>query len=149
MKNSDLLDVNCNTGHCNKGGLDLNILVVDDDFLILDVIQEFLTIENFNVITTLSSVEALQIAVSDRPDCILADVVMPEMNGYELYREIMKSYPDIKFIFVSGNVNEYDIRRELNIDVPLIKKPFTRKEIINIIKNNYQLSAGGNQPGVY
>ena len=146
----------CNTGHrslvtdhCNKGGLDLKILVVDDDFLILDVIQEFLTIENFNVITTLSPVEALQIAVSDRPDCILADVVMPEMNGYELYIEIIKSYPDMKFIFVSGNVNEYDIKRELNIDVPLIKKPFTRKEIVNIIKSNHQMASGGNQPGVY
>jgi len=137
------------TGHCNKGGLDLKILVVDDDFLILDVIQEFLAIENFNVITTLSPIEALKIAVSDRPDCILADVVMPEMNGYELYREIMKSYPDIKFIFVSGNVNEYDIKRELDIDVPLIKKPFTRKEIIHMIKNGYQSASGSNQPGVY
>ncbi|MEQ8221105.1 MAG: response regulator [Candidatus Eremiobacterota bacterium] len=127
----------------------MKILVVDDDFLILDVIQEFLAIENFNVITTLSSLEALKIAVSDRPDCILADVVMPEMNGYELYREIIKSYPDIKFIFVSGNVNEYDIKRELDIDVPLIKKPFTRKEIIHMIKNNSQSPSDTSKPGVY
>ncbi|MEQ8188246.1 MAG: response regulator [Candidatus Eremiobacterota bacterium] len=127
----------------------MKILVVDDDFLILDVIQEFLTIENFNVITTLSPLEALKIASSDRPDCILADVVMPEMNGYELYREIMKCYPDIKFIFVSGNVNEYDIKRELDIDVPLIKKPFTRKEIIYMIKNGHQSASGKGQPGVY
>jgi two-component system chemotaxis response regulator CheY len=127
----------------------LKILVVDDDFLILDVIQEFLTIENFNVITTLNPLEALKIATSDRPDCILADVVMPEMDGYELYREIIKLYPDIKFIFVSGNVNEYDIRRELHIDVPLIKKPFTRKEIIKMIKNDQQSAPGGNEAVFY
>ena len=127
----------------------MKILVVDDDFLILDVIQEFLTIENFKVITTTNPIEALEIAVSDRPDCILADVVMPEMDGYEFYREIMECYPDIKFIFVSGNVNEYDIRRELHIDVPLIKKPFTRKEIIKMIKSDQQSAPGGNYPIPY
>lgn len=127
----------------------MKILVVDDDFLVLDVIQEFLTIENFNVITTLSPVEALKLAVSDRPDCILADVVMPEMDGYDFYREIMKCYPDIKFIFVSGNVNEYDIRRELDIDVPLVKKPFTRKEILNMLKNNQSSAPGEGSPLLY
>ncbi len=112
----------------------MKFLVVDDDFLILDLIEEFLTLENHEVLVSSTPVEALKVAKDNKPDCVLVDVVMPEINGYEFYRKIKAIYPDIMFIFVSGNVSEEEVKRELNKEVPFIKKPFNREDFISSVK---------------
>ena len=113
----------------------MKFLVVDDDFLILDLIEEFLTLEGFEVEVSSCPLEALEMAKKEEPDCALVDVVMPEMNGYEFYKNIKSLYPEIKVIFVSGHVTEKEMKSELEEEVPFINKPFNRENFITSVKS--------------
>ena len=71
------------------------ILVVDDTALNVKVLLDVLTFKGYEVLTASGGVAALQIATSQKPDLILLDVMMPDMNGYDVCRSIRLN-PDAK-----------------------------------------------------
>ena len=62
------------------------ILIADDEKDIQNMVKEYLTGEGFGVLTAGSGREALFVARQEKPDLILLDIMMPEMNGYEFVR---------------------------------------------------------------
>lgn len=64
------------------------ILVVDDDYLNREVIEAFLSLENYAVVMAHSGKKALELATTSPPDLILLDIKMPDMNGYEVCRQL-------------------------------------------------------------
>ena len=64
------------------------ILIAEDEPDILEVLQYNLEKEGYNVITADNGKEALQLAIKHQPDLILLDIMMPEMDGVEVCREI-------------------------------------------------------------
>jgi PAS domain S-box-containing protein len=78
------------------------ILFVDDDKDIRDVLANYLEIKNFQVIQADNGFDGLSLYVSEKPDLVLVDIVMPEMTGLELTEKILEIDSDAVIIVISG-----------------------------------------------
>ncbi len=107
------------------------MLVVDDDPRMRDLLTLLLRFSKFEVVTAASPIQALA-ALQERSDIalVLADIVMPEMNGYDLADEIVKIRPGMKMVFMSG-VSADPLRRPVN--APCLAKPFTVEELLSVV----------------
>ena len=119
------------------------ILIVDDQKENLEVLSEILRREGYKVRTALSAKLALLSIKAKKPDLILLDIEMPEMNGYE-FASILKSNKDtsyIPIIFISAhNDVEAKIEAFKNGGVDYISKPFAAEEVIARVKTHLSLS---------
>ena len=77
----------------------ISLLVVDDDPAIRQIYSEILRAEGYEVWEAATGQQALQVARDRRPDLVLLDVMLPDLNGVEVCRRI-KAYPDLKDVFV-------------------------------------------------
>lgn len=114
----------------------MKFLIVDDDPVILQLMQVVLEEAGHSVICYESSLKALREIALQRPDCVISDVIMPEMDGFELCREI-RSRPDlagIKIIMCSSKSYDFDRRRakELGADGYIVK-PILRDTLPGLI----------------
>lgn len=107
------------------------VLVVDDDPRMRDLLALLLRFSKFEVLSAANPVEAMR-AIQDRADIalVIADIVMPGMNGYDLADEIAKVRPDIRMVFMSGFAAD-PLRRPVN--APCLAKPFTVEELLSVV----------------
>lgn len=80
------------------------ILVIDDDPEVRSVLSELLTLEGFTVTTAGSGLSALVRVGYDRPDCIVLDLKLQDISGFEVYR-VLRSEPEfsrLPILFISG-----------------------------------------------
>lgn len=114
------------------------ILVVDDEKLIADTISEILKGAGFHVVTAYDGWEALQSAGRFRPDYLLSDVLMPQMNGVELAVAIQKMHPAAKILLFSGQAGISEILlsgQQQGLKYELIAKPIHPLKLIEILKD--------------
>jgi two-component system response regulator GlrR len=78
------------------------ILVVDDNPSMAKTLADIMVIKGFEVYAAYSGMEALAIMQSQPIDILLTDVVMPDMNGVELYRETRKTHPKLTTILMTA-----------------------------------------------
>ena len=83
------------------------ILVVDDEARNCQLLKDFLEVKDYNVITASSGKEALE-KIKEKPDIVLLDIMMPDMNGLQVLDKIKESAPSIEVIMVTG-LAEHDI----------------------------------------
>src|SRR5574344_1567731 len=112
----------------------MKILVVDDEYLIRDVIKEYCFKEKYDVIEASNGEDAIS-KCDDSFDLIIMDIMMPELDGFSAVREIKKQY-NIPVIMLSARGEEYDklLGFDLGID-DYVTKPFSPKELIARIKS--------------
>jgi DNA-binding response OmpR family regulator len=105
------------------------ILVVDDEERIRALLEAYLTQEGFRVVTAANGREALSIATRERPDLIILDIMMPEMDGYEFIRLYTKEHNE-PIILLTARLEESDkiVGLELGAD-DYITKPFSLREL--------------------
>jgi two-component system phosphate regulon response regulator PhoB len=111
----------------------LKILAVDDEEDILELLRFNLTKEGFTVVCAASGEEALKSALSNRPDLILLDLLLPGMDGLEVARRLKNepSTREIPIIMVTAKGEEADIVTGLEVGAEdYITKPFSRKVMI-------------------
>jgi CheY-like chemotaxis protein len=84
------------------------ILVVDDERTITYTLAAILAQQGFETATSYSGEEAVEVALSFKPDFIVSDVVMGAMNGIEAAVEILRFLPQCKVLLVSGNAGYQD-----------------------------------------
>jgi CheY-like chemotaxis protein len=106
------------------------ILVVDDNAVMLDAISQMLRHKGFDVLSAASPRQALQIVQDSRPiHLVVADFLMPEMQGTQLVREVLRLSPKTAGVLMTGYVP---------LDVPdgvaLPTKPFTSQELFRAIE---------------
>ncbi|MFN3412259.1 MAG: ATP-binding protein, partial [Exilispira sp.] len=114
------------------------ILLVEDDENLRRVTKLMLEKLNYNVTVAKSPFEALSIIERNGNlfDCILTDVIMPEMNGRQLVDKIKAKYPEIKVLFMSGYTDNVIVHHGiLDSGVEYIQKPFMMNEIGEKLKN--------------
>jgi len=109
-----------------------SILVVDDDPSILSAISFALTKEGYNVHSSTSAKRALEIVRTEKPELIISDITMPEMDGYAFLQELKKDEAAkmIPFIFISAKGDTTDRIKGLKTGVDdYLSKPFEIKEL--------------------
>jgi PAS domain S-box-containing protein len=110
------------------------ILLADDEHLVRDAAAAILQEAGYTVLTAKDGDEALAVfnAHKDAIDLLLFDVVMPNRSGAEVYRAVHKEAPDIPALFSSAH--DYDVRKEVGRDVPLVTKPYRAAELLRAVK---------------
>ncbi len=114
------------------------IMLVDDEAPWLQVMASALEGESFNVVTASSGEAALEQMHRKKPDLILSDVRMPDMNGFDLFEKVRsdKILKKVPFVFMSF-LDDYDAKRvakELGAD-DYVSKPYDTKEAKTIVLN--------------
>lgn len=119
------------------------ILVVEDNFELSNYITEILTQKGFSVKQAVNGKIGLEIAQMYQPDLIISDVMMPEMNGFELLQNLKKDerLRSIPTIFLTALADIEDKMKSLTIGVnDYLVKPFEQDELIIRIKNLIEFS---------
>jgi two-component system alkaline phosphatase synthesis response regulator PhoP len=121
------------------------ILLVDDEEDILEFLKYNLEQENFEVLVSTNGKDALK-QISQNPDLIVLDIMMPEIDGFQLYELIKnnKESQDIPIIFLTAKSGETDEIKGLNLGASdYIQKPISPKKLIARIKSNLRKSSSG------
>ncbi|MEY9976515.1 VanR-ABDEGLN family response regulator transcription factor [Lysinibacillus sp. RC79] len=114
--------------------MDINILVVDDEKEIADLIELYLKNENFNVYKFYDAQEALECIHSNKLDLAILDVMMPEIDGFEICRRIREQY-HFPVIMLTAKEEEIDKITGLTLGADdYITKPFRPLEVIARVK---------------
>jgi len=118
------------------------ILAVDDNSINIKLLSRTLTNNNFGVLTASSGKEAIKVVDSDKPDLILLDVLMPEMDGYETCK-VLKDNPDtshIPVIFLSAKNETIDKAKGFALGAcDYLTKPFDPIEIVARIRSHISI----------
>jgi two-component system, cell cycle sensor histidine kinase and response regulator CckA len=110
------------------------ILLVDDEPALLNLNCEILSQQGFNVISTESAKKALDILEHEAVDLLISDIIMPEMDGYQLAAIVKEKYPDIKIQLVSGFDDSHNMEvLDESLQMNLLYKPFNSKLLLQKI----------------
>ncbi len=82
------------------------ILVIDDEIDVGELLSDFLRLQGYDVSAASRAVEGLASVEKEKPDLVLLDIMMPEIDGLECLRRIRKASPDTLVIMVSGIKDE-------------------------------------------
>ncbi|GAB4445787.1 MAG: response regulator transcription factor [Anaerolineales bacterium] len=110
------------------------ILVVDDEKRLVSLVESYLTQEGYRVVTAYNGAEALTVAQKEKPDLIILDVMMPEMDGYEFMRR-HRAESNTPIILLTARVDDEEkvIGLEVGAD-DYITKPFRPRELMARVK---------------
>lgn len=111
------------------------ILIVDDDKDIVKIVTTMLEGRGWDVNAAYNGHEALDVVNQSRPDIILLDIMMPEMNGIEVLKRIKKIDAGTRIVMITafGDVESYLDSMELGA-YEYINKPFETDELLEMIE---------------
>ena len=115
-----------------------NFFIVDDDRIFIKLISRFLEPLARNISHTISSAEALDKIIACRPDCVILDMMMPELDGLQVLEKLRAHHEleDLKVIIISGKAYEFDRKRALDFGADgYITKPVDHAHFINKVKS--------------
>ncbi len=116
------------------------ILVVDDNKINIDILVDLL--KGYDVITALNGQMAIDIALEETIDLILLDIMMPNMDGYEVCQRLKANEmtKNIPIIFLTAKIDEDSIEKAYNIGgTDYITKPFKPKELLSRVKKELKM----------
>ena len=106
------------------------ILMIDDDREVLEINKKYLTGEGFDVSIASSAEQGIRLAKQCSPDCILLDVMMPEIDGFEVCRRLRKESM-VPIIMITARGEDYDKIMGLDIGADdYVIKPFSAPEVM-------------------
>lgn len=100
-------------------------LVVDDEFYIVDLLADILADEGFKVLRAYDGVSALEIVEKSQVDLVIADVMMPKMDGIALAQRLRQHFAEIRIVLMSAAVTQVPPGFEF------IAKPFDINELLD------------------
>ena len=110
------------------------VLVIDDEAGIIALLRDFLEAEGFIVLAARSGDEALAVLARERVDCLMLDVMMPGLSGFELCRQI-RATSDVPLLFLSARESDSDKIRGLGLGGDdYIGKSATPGEVVARVK---------------
>src|SRR5439155_218991 len=132
----------------------IRILVVDDDLGVCQSLRDLLTQEGCEVLVATGGREAIARLESSVVDLVLSDVVMPDLDGYQLFQEVSRRYPGLPVVLMTAFHFDKDhiIKRSRQALVALEREGgFTREQMVVCTKGGYIPFDGGApvDPGQY
>jgi DNA-binding response OmpR family regulator len=111
------------------------ILIIDDEPLIVESVSYNLKQEGYEILTASDGETGLKLALAEEPDLILLDLMLPELNGMEVCRQIRKT-SEIPIIMLTAKEGEIDriLGLELGAD-DYVVKPFSMRELLARVKS--------------
>lgn len=112
------------------------ILVIEDELLVRENILERLEIEGFDTISAANGLEGVQLAIEHKPNLVICDVMMPELDGYGVLTELRQNpaTATIPFIFLTAKADKVDLRQGMELGADdYLTKPFTKNDLLGAI----------------
>lgn len=113
------------------------ILIIEDQEEVRENIEELLSLSNYLTVTAENGKEGIKKALAESPDLILCDIMMPEMDGYEVLYIISKNpkTSTIPFVFLTAKAEKSDFRKGMNMGADdYVTKPFDEMELLGAIE---------------
>lgn len=112
------------------------VLVVDDEVAIVELLKHHLKLEGYDVLEANDGVSAVEIAIEKRPDLILLDVMLPQLDGLTVCQKIKNVY-NVPILMITARDTEIDkiLGLELGAD-DYVTKPFSTRELMARVKAN-------------
>lgn len=113
------------------------ILVVEDNLEVRENLAEILELSGYEVLTAEDGTVGVDVAVSNPPDLIICDVMMPKLDGFGVLNILSKrpETADIPFIFLTAKAEKSDFRRGMNLGADdYITKPFYKDELLAVVE---------------
>ena len=113
------------------------ILIADDEVNLLLLIKDNLEEYGYQVLTAVDGEEALDMAVSERPDLIILDIEMPKLDGWQVCQKIRQNaeFKNMPILILSAYVQARDIKRGIGLGAnQYLTKPFKIRELLGILK---------------
>jgi two-component system KDP operon response regulator KdpE len=106
------------------------VLIVDDDPRLVRLVREVLTAAHFQVISRAGGEPAIEAAAVERPDLILLDIMLKDLDGYQVCRRV-REFSEVPIIMLTAKVNEKDLLAGFDAGADdYITKPFSSKELL-------------------
>jgi two-component system, sensor histidine kinase and response regulator len=112
------------------------ILVIEDEEHIREIISVMLSAEDFDVMEAEDGLMGVELAQENKPDLILCDIMMPQLDGYGVLNELRQnsSTQTIPFIFLTAKAAKVSVRQGMELGADdYLTKPFTRDELLGAI----------------
>ena len=112
------------------------VLIIEDNLEIRENTTEILELAGFAVINTENGTDGIAIAAKVKPHIILCDIMMPDVNGYQVIREL-KGNPltaSIPFVYVTASGEKSEVKLAMDMGANgYVRKPFDVKELMQVI----------------
>jgi CheY-like chemotaxis protein len=142
-----MTDLHSNGKKSEDGLAGVRVLVVDDDAGVCSSLRDVLREENCEVYTATGGLEALQVFQEHPVDVVVSDVVMPDMDGYDLYMELKERSPSTPVVLMTAYYYDKDhvIKRSRlqGLESVIFKKPIDPKRLKAILQQATHRPAGG------
>jgi DNA-binding response OmpR family regulator len=116
------------------------VLVIEDETPIRDNLRRFLSLEGYLVVTAENGAVGVELARREVPDLVFCDVMMPELNGYQVL-SIMQGDPrlaGIPFVFLTASAEKENMVQGLALGAwAYVTKPFDLAELASRLKNDW------------
>ncbi|MCU0435281.1 MAG: response regulator transcription factor [Bacteroidia bacterium] len=120
----------------------VKLLYVEDEPFLARIVKESLEARGFSVFHTTDGAKAMSLLEQHRPDVCVLDVMLPNVDGFELAREIMSRHPQLPVLFVTAKTEAGDAVEGLRTGAfDYIRKPFSMEELIVRIENVLRITS--------
>ena len=113
------------------------ILLIEDNLDVRENTEEILSLANYQVVTAPNGKIGVELAQREKPDLIICDIMMPELDGYGVLHILSKNEETarIPFIFLTAKTEKSDIRKVMNLGADdYLTKPFDDTDLLNAIE---------------
>jgi CRP-like cAMP-binding protein/CheY-like chemotaxis protein len=119
------------------------ILLIEDNFEVRENTAEILELEHYNVLTAVNGIQGVRIAQSEKPDLIICDIMMPELDGYGVLHILGKDpgTASIPFIFFTSQSGKKDFRKGMSLGADdYLNKDMDETDLLNAIETRLKKS---------
>jgi len=122
------------------------VLVVDDERNIVELTRLYLSNDGYTVLSAYDGLEALEMIREERPDLVVLDIMLPNLDGWELCRRLRQGGNDVPIIMLTARGEDVDriVGLELGAD-DYVVKPFNPRELVARVKAVLRRSTGENR----
>jgi two-component system cell cycle sensor histidine kinase/response regulator CckA len=124
------------TGTPEAGGRTETILLVDDEPTLRSTVARALTLQGYHVLQAENGARALDVADAYKAPIhlVISDIEMPDMDGPELFRNLRSWYPRLRFLFISGRMQDAEADVSIDGRTAFLPKPFSMEALYTFVR---------------